>query len=240
MRCAKGCSWLVRVVLFFVLIGSVWADDGSLRKAMDQLSSSYVEVQQQLRDREVALQALTTSLAIARTESELFQQLWSETQIRSQMLGANLTESDIVVTHRQLVESLRKFYLVEADRQRLAELLKRLVIGIESKRDITCEVAAAKELVIDKTISTAESVSASTLAAVRVLEVNAKLKLVVLNIGTQNGARVGMPFTILRDDRVVAELRIVEVRRKVCGALIEKIENNVTLQAGDTAQVTKS
>ena len=44
---------------------------------------------------------------------------------------------------------------------------------------------------------------------------------------------------ILRGDRVVAELRIVEVRQKISGALIESVEKNVTLQAGDTAKVTK-
>ena len=236
---APGCSWLVRVVLFFVLVGAVRADAESLRKALDQLSVSYADAQQRLRDREAALRALTTSLAIARTESELFQQLWSEAQVRTQMLGANLAEPDAAVTQRQLVETLRKLYLVEADRQRLAELLKRLVAGIESNRDVTGEIATAKQLLADKVVSVAVPASNSTLAAARVLEVNPKLQLVVLDVGAQNGARVGMPLIILRGDLVVAEVRIVEVRPKICGALIEKVENNVTLQAGDTAQVTK-
>jgi hypothetical protein len=35
-------------------------------------------------------------------------------------------------------------------------------------------------------------------------------------------------------------LRVVEVRRRICGALIEKVEKNVTLATGDSARVTKS
>jgi len=51
---------------------------------------------------------------------------------------------------------------------------------------------------------------------------------------------VGMPFLVVRGDRVVAELRVVEVRRRICGALIEKVEKGVALAVGDAARVTKS
>jgi hypothetical protein len=64
--------------------------------------------------------------------------------------------------------------------------------------------------------------------------------LVVLNVGFLEGARVGMPLVVLRGDRVVAELRIAEVRNHICGALIEQAEKKVTLKAGDKARVTKN
>ena len=239
MRRVPGCSWLVRVGLFFVLFGSIQADDESLRKALDQLSGSYADAQQRLHEREAALQTLTANLAIVRTESELFQKLWSEAQMRAQTLGANLTDSDVVATHRQLVETLRKLYMADIDRQRLLELLKRLVTGVESNQDVAGEIAATKRLLAEKSGSGAATASNSMLAAAQVLDVNSKLRLVVLDVGAQQGARIGMPLIILRGDRVVAELRIVEVRQKICGALIEKVVNNVTLKAGDTAQVTK-
>jgi hypothetical protein len=54
-----------------------------------------------------------------------------------------------------------------------------------------------------------------------------------------HGARIGMPVAVLHGNRVVAQLRIVEVRRKICGALIENQENKVTVSAGDAARVTK-
>ena len=64
--------------------------------------------------------------------------------------------------------------------------------------------------------------------------------LVVLDVGSVQGARVGMPFIVLRGDRVIAWARVVEVRQKICGALIEKTEGNVAVKAGDAASVTKS
>jgi len=233
-----GRQWF-GVVLFFGIVGVVGADEESLRKALDQLSRSYAEAKFQLRDREAAVRALTASVAIARTESELFQQLWSEAQVRAQTISANLLEADAAATQRQLVEALRKLYVADAERMRLAELLIRLVAGIDSSRDVSGEMAAAKEILAVGSVRKSRVIGDSSLGFARILEVNEGLQMVVLDVGANRGVRVGMPLIILRGNRMVAELRVVEVRPKISGAIIEKVENNVTIRAGDTAQVTK-
>jgi len=239
VRPRLGCRQWLGVVLFFGIVGVVGADEELLRKALDQISGSYAEAKVQLRDREAAVRALTASVAIARTESELFQQLWSEAQVRAQTISANLLEADAAATQRQLVEALRKLYVADAERIRLAELLNRLVVGIDSNRDISGEMAAARELLAVRSVRKSGVIERSSLASARILEVNEGLQMVVLDVGANRGVRVGMPLIILRGNRMVAELRVVEVRPKISGALIEKVENNVTIKAGDTAQVTK-
>ena len=206
-----------------------------MQHALDQLSASYANAQKQLAERDAAIKTLTESLAIARTESELFQNLWTEAQLRAQTLGVGPTDS----THRQLVESLRTLYLAEAERQRLIEQLTRLLVAVQTGTNATGEVERAKALLAaEKPIG--QPVSQSSLETARVLEFNSKLRLVVLDVGSLQGARVGMPFIVLRGDRVIAWARVVEVRQKICGALIEKTEGNVAVKAGDTASVTKS
>ena len=239
MRARLGCRQWLGVVLFFGIVGVVKADEELLRKALDQISGSYAEAKFQLRDREAAVRALTASVAIARTEGELFQQLWSEAQVRAQTLGANLLETDAAATQRQLVEALRKLYVADAERMRLVELLNRLVGGIDSNRDVAVEIVLAKELLAARPVRMSGVSGNSSLASARILEVNEGLQMVVLDVGANQGVRVGMPLIILRGNRMVAELRVVEVRPKISGALIEKVENNVTIKAGDTAQVTK-
>jgi len=239
VRPRLGCRQWLGVVLFFGIVGVVGADEELLRKAFDQISGSYAEAKVQLRDREAAVRALTASVAIARTESELFQQLWSEAQVRAQTISANLLEADAAATQRQLVEALRKLYVADAERMRLAELLNRLVVGIDSNRDISGEMAAAREMLAVRSVRKSGVIESSSLASARILEVNESLQMVVLDVGANRGVRVGMPLIILRGNRMVAELRVVEVRPKISGALIEKVENNVTIKAGDTAQVTK-
>ena len=91
-----------------------------------------------------------------------------------------------------------------------------------------------------ETAAAARGLVEGTLGAATVLDVNPDLRLVVLNIGLLQGARVGMPLVMLRGNRVVAELKIVEVRQRICGALIERVEKQVTLKAGDVVRVTKN
>jgi hypothetical protein len=83
-------------------------------------------------------------------------------------------------------------------------------------------------------------VEPGALEAATVVDVNAKLQVVVLNVGQQAGVRVGMPFLVLRKDRLVGRVRVVEVRRQVCGAVIEEVEKGVTLTAGDAVRVARS
>lgn len=80
----------------------------------------------------------------------------------------------------------------------------------------------------------------NTLETAKIVDVNDSLRAVVLNVGRQVGVRIGMPFVVLHGERVVAQLKVVEVRDRVCAAKIEKIEKNVSLKAGDSALVTKS
>jgi len=249
--------------LFFVTIGLLAAEEArppaaaasagaaaeELRVLVDQLTADNRRLRTEVEQRETIIRLLTENLAIARTESELFQKKWSEVQLRAQTLGMNFADDSATQAQRELVESVRALYLAEAERQRLVEQLQRLLTAIEQHGDVTDELARTKAVLAatGPTVAdgAAEGSSAhrraeGTLESATVLDVNRDLRLVVLNVGLLEGARVGMPLVVVRGNRVVAELRIVEVRKRICGALIEQVEKKVTLKAGDKAQVTKN
>ena len=234
-------SILVVVLFFGVLVRPLSAET-------NPPSVEVVALQQELEQRETVIRKLTEELAIARTESELFQKKWAEAQLRAQTLGVNFGDNDDSALQRELIESVRALHLAELERQRLADQLKRLLAGFEGGADVTAEVARAKSLLTTIRPATGDGATTNTsvtgpeptLESAQVLEVNPNLRLVVLNVGLLHGVRVGMPFVVLRGDRVVAELKVVEVRRRICGALIEKVDKDVTLAAGDAARVTKS
>ncbi len=217
-----------------------------LRLLVEKLTGDNERLKTDLEQRETIIRLLTENLAVARTESELFQKKWSETRLRAQALGVNFADDSAGQVQRQLVESVRALYLAEAERQRLAEQLQRLLDVFETHGDFAGELARTKALLAatnrlseDKR-ETAGGQTEGTLGAAKVLDVNPDLRLVVLNVGRIQGARIGMPLVVLRGDRVVAELKIVEVRQRICGALIERVEGKVTLKAGDIARVTKN
>jgi len=220
-----------------------------LRVLVEKLTGDNERLRMDLEQRETVIRLLTENLAVARTESELFQKKWSEAQLRAQALGVNFADDSAGQVQRQLVESVRALYLAEAERQRLVEQLRRLLDAFETHGDIAGELARTKTLLAatnrpaeDKRgmAGTAGGQTEGALGAAKVLDANPNLRLVVLNVGRSQGARIGMPLVVLRGDRVVAELKIVEVRQRICGALIERVEKKVTLKAGDVARVTKS
>jgi cell shape-determining protein MreC len=204
------------------------------------LRAEEASLTQQLEERDAVIRQLTESLAIARTESELFQKKWTEAKLQAQTLGVNFADASAAGAQRQLVESVRALYLAEAERQRLIEQLQRLLTAIQENRDVAGEVERAKALLAVREKETTGQGAQPTLQEAQVLDVNPGLRLVVLNVGLLHGARVGMPFIVTRGDRVIGQVRVVEVRRRICGALIENVEKNVKVAVGDTAHVTKS
>lgn len=238
----------VTVVLFFGLMTRLQAAEpqqtelDELRAMLETLRASNADLSQQVAQRDALIRKLQESLAVARTESDLFQKKWTEAQLRAQTLGVNFADADATRMQRQLIESVRSLYLVEAERQQLLDQLKRLLAVAESNQDVAAEAERTRAVLaaVAPQRQAATKSAPTTLESAKVLDVNPTLQLAVLDVGTVQGARIGMPFLVLRGDRVVAQLRIVEVRRRICGAMIEEVEQGVTLTAGDTARVTKS
>ena len=220
-----------------------------LRFLVEKLTADNQQLKTDLEQRETIIRLLTQNLAIARTESELFQKKWSEAQMRAQTLGVNFADDTATQAQRQLVESVRALYLAQAERERLVEQLQRLLQAVEKQSDVAGELARTKALLVATEQSASDGTgkgsdgnkqAGGAIGSATVLDVNPNLRLVVLNVGLLQGARVGMPLVVWRGDRVVAQLKIVEVRQRICGALIERVEKKVTLKAGDKAGVTKS
>jgi len=244
------------VCLFFVAVWPSPAEEAQLpsattnsavdelRALVNNLGADNQRLKTDLGQREMTIRLLTENLAVARTESELFRKKWSEAQLRAQTLGVNVADDATAQAQRQLAETARALYLADAERQRLVAQVQRLIEALQKPGDVTGELARTKALfeAADRPRSghAANSQTQGALVAATVLEVNPDLRLVVLNIGQLQGARIGMPMVLMRGERVVAELKIVEVRQRICGALIERVEEGVTLKTGDVARAASN
>ncbi len=240
---AKIC---LAAVLFFAGSNAGRAEEAEqtereeLRVVLEKLRASNADLKQQLDQREALIRKLQESLAVARTESDLFQKKWQEALLRAQTLGVNFGDADASQAQRQLIESIRSLYLAEAERQRLIEQLKRMLAAVESNSDLAAEAERTRALLAasEPAAEPAAPARSATVDAARVLDVNPKLRVAVLDVGLLQGARIGMPFLILRGDRVIARVRAVDVRRRICGALIESEESGTAVTAGDGARAT--
>jgi hypothetical protein len=248
VRRGATAIWFAGILFFAVVAWQVagqespspeWAE---LKVVVDKLAAENAKLRESVVEQEKTIRSLTEAVALARSESELFQKRWAEARLRAQTLGVDFGDADAARTERQLIEGIRALYLSETSRRQLEKQLQRLVEALNGHGDVLTEATRAKELLADlqPANEAGKVVETGAMDAIRVVDVNVHLRLVVLNVGLMQGARVGMPLALMRGDRVVGELKIVEVRKSVSGALIERLDKNVTVTAGDVVRVTKS
>jgi hypothetical protein len=62
-----------------------------------------------------------------------------------------------------------------------------------------------------------------TLQTAQVVDVKDNLSLVVANIGSKHGVKIGMPLRILREGEPVGSAKVIEVRERISGAVIQNL-----------------
>lgn len=237
-------------------VGDLQIQLEELRIALRKMVGDNAELKLQIEEKERTVQLLTQNLAVWKTEAELFQKKWEEAQLAARASGVKLLSEGEQRLQKQLAESVRELYEAQQQRDRLrremavlletTDQLLRSGDGIDPKRRKQAEEQhdrawVALQAVRVETDARATNQVVDTTATVqdcRVIEINRELQLVVLNVGRVHGVRVGMPFTVLHDDVVVAHVKTVDVREKISGALIERAEKSAPIRAGDRVKVS--
>ncbi|MEX1009725.1 MAG: hypothetical protein WEC72_00125 [Chthoniobacterales bacterium] len=77
-----------------------------------------------------------------------------------------------------------------------------------------------------------------TLTDAAVVEVKPEFALVVANIGRNAGVKVGMPFQVWRGNRRVGDVRVIDVRDRLSGAVIQNlVSEEDSIRTGDRLRV---
>ena len=78
---------------------------------------------------------------------------------------------------------------------------------------------------------------ASGLTDAQIVAVDRNQQAVVLNLGSLQGAKEGMPFRILRKDQVIGSCRLIEVREMTSAGLPEQLGKDIQPEVGDRVAV---
>jgi len=71
-----------------------------------------------------------------------------------------------------------------------------------------------------------------------VISVKDEWSFVVGNVGQRQGVKIGMPLRVMRGEHRIGTLRVVDVRQKICGAVIEQMDSaKEKIKVGDRLQV---
>ncbi len=226
-----------------------------LRLVARKLAVDNTELQSRLQEMESVRKLLLENSAITQTEAKLVEQHSRDVELKAEASGLPLLTADEQKLQSQLLESVRALHHAEEVQQKLISQNQRLVtlieelIGAGPSLDVSQKARLLVEIEASKRLNEAvrneklglgvpvAGVETGNLKSAKVRDVNDGLHLVVLNIGTAQGVRIGMPFLICRGEQPVALVRAADVRETMTGALVERIEKNTRPQIGDAASV---
>jgi hypothetical protein len=208
----------------------------------------------QLRDAVSAAEAnlveMRKTLAASIGEAEVFRRQALELKMRFEALGSNATGDSRKIEQR-LLTAVNDLQQAEAEKKRLTEAIIRLSEAVlqysksatssdaEARLTLEAEVRNANQALGLGSFDAVEGAPvASTLADSSVISVRDELSLVVVNLGRKQGVKVGMPFQVSRRNAVIGTVRVVDVREKFSGAVIQHLSSETNrIKVGDRLKV---
>jgi len=196
-----------------------------------------------------AIKSLTESLAISNSEAETFKRQTADLTLKIEALGIPGVEKDQSKLEQRLLAAVRDLRLLKKQHENTINQLVRLTeamrVLLKSTESIDPQARLAVETELRKTNEILGAPNAAKTGSVEatlndgmVVDVKEDLALIVANIGEKQGVRVGMPFQVWREDKRIGDVRVIDVRESISGAVIQSLESEkVPVKTGDRLKV---
>jgi hypothetical protein len=206
------------------------------------------ELRRQLSIAQESLRALTSSLAESNAEAELFRRKYSDLELRMEALGLASANKDRAKLEQRLLAAVSDLQLAKKERadyrdqmlhlnEAMLRYLKTSQGGdAQARMDVETQLRSTNNLVTRS--SSAPDLPEPSLMDGSVISVKDEWSFVVGNLGEKQGVKIGMPMRVLRDDRQIATVRVVDVRQKICGAVVQEMDSGKEkIRVGDRLRV---
>jgi hypothetical protein len=250
---------------FFVVLGCVTLARGLAAEGNSSLSESKIEnaehavtgetllaqnedLRKQLSIEQESVKALTSSLAESNAEAELFRRKYSDLELRMEALGLASANKDRSKLEQRLLAAVSDLQLAQKERDEYRDQMLQLNEAMlrylktsqggdaQARMDVETQLRSTNQLVTRST--NAPGSPLPSLMDGSVISVKDEWSFVVGNLGEKQGVKIGMPMRVMRDDRKIATLRVVDVRQKICGAVIQEMDSEKQkIRVGDRLQV---
>lgn len=205
------------------------------------------ELRRQLSLQKESIKTLTESLAESNSEAEVFRRKYSELELRMEALGLASADRDRAKLEQRLLSAVSDVQLLKKEREEYHDQLLRLTEAVvnflksstggdaQARMEIEAQLRRTNELATKG--SSNVSAEQPTLMNGSVISVKEEWSLVVGNLGEKQGVKIGMPMRVMRGEKRVATLRVVDVRQNICGAVIQEMDSGrEKVKVGDRLQ----
>jgi len=196
-----------------------------------------------------SIKALTEALAMANSEGEVFKRQSADLQLKLDAYGLAGLEKEPGKLEQRLLSAVRDLRVLKKQNEdataqivRLSEAVQMLIKttdGIEpqARMSVEAELRKTNEVLGSPSVAKAQSLEAN-LSDGMVVDLKEDLSLIVANIGTRHGVKVGMPFQVWRENKLIGTVRIVDARDRVSGGIIQNLETEKEpVKTGDRLRV---
>ncbi len=223
-----------------------------LKETQDRLHAFETENEALRRRNELrqnTIRTLNESLAVANAECEVFRRQYGDLKQRMEALGLASVGDNKEALQQRLLTAVNDLRLVRDEKDKLADSTMGLTESVllylktatssnpQLRMQIEAQIRAASEAVDEAAIREAvgHTPVEGNLNSGQVISVKEDFSLVVVNLGRIQGVKIGTPFIITRGDKYVAKVRVVDVREKISGAVVEEFSSNTEkVKVGDT------
>ena len=206
------------------------------------------DLQRQLSIAQESLKALTSSLAESNAEAELFRRKYTDLQLQMEALGLASANKDRAKLEQRLLAAVSDLQLAHKERDEYRDQMLRLDEAVlcylktsqsadaKARMDVETQLRSIDKLVTKS--SNAPDLPEPSLMGGNVISVKDEWSFVVGNFGEKQGVKVGMPMRVMRGDKRIATLRVIDVRQRICGAVIQEMDSKKDrIKVGDRLQV---
>jgi len=198
---------------------------------------------------ETTIDALTASVAEMGNSAEASRRELEDANLRLKVLAATEKNSKTEALESRLLQCLRELRVTKTNKDTakqqllmLSEAIQMLLLtsvetNPQTRLTVESELRKTSELLSDNVRLQENSLTPNLVAGV-VLDTRDEISLVVANIGRADGVKVGMPFHVYRNGKMINTIRIVDVREKISGGVIQSLTTETTrIEKGDALKV---
>lgn len=226
----------------------------TLERALQEtegLRLEIVQLKEKLAVTEAAAARLSESVTVANSEAELFRRQTGELKLKLEALGLSATAGSGSKLEQRLLTAVSDLAHSEDERKKLSEALIGLIEAVMAFAKVSATSQPDTRLALEAKMREASQLlgatpanavdataSPATLTDGMVISLKDELALVVANIGAKHGVSVGMPFQVIRGEKLIGTVRMVDVRERIAGAVIQNLNSEKEkIQVGDRLKV---
>jgi hypothetical protein len=197
---------------------------------------------------ESTISALTATVAEMGNSAEASRRELEDANLRLEVLAVTEKESKTEALESRLLQCLRELRLIKYDKDSarqqlllLSEAIQMLLLtsaetNPQSRLAVEAELRKTSELLRENRLD--ENKVEPSLSNAAVLDTRDDISLVVANIGRAHGVKIGMPFKVLRNGKLINTIKIVDVREKISGGVIQSLtKETIRIEKGDILKV---